>query len=316
MSTELKENLRAWRIFFQTAKTLNITRTSEILDIDQKTASRILNELEREIQTQLFDRKKRPLQLTEKGKEIFSQVKKLLTASDDLNQLIKADQSSLELRLSLPVNMPREGLYPLISSYKKIDPGLKIVLENDCDHRHVLDKEVDMAMLPYLPINRKGLSCFDAGYSFNMLMCSPAYIKKYGEPQNINQLKSHKLLLRQSRIYPLTSELNHGNQKLSLKGFNLNYLGDAFSCKEAAMDGEGVAVDLSLAYCKEEIKTGKLVIILPGWHRPRWDMTVVIRKEDESNKRIRDFAKWFSDCQKVAYPKRWSPFYKALGVNP
>ena len=98
--------------------------------------------------------------------------------------------------------------------------------------------------------------------------------------------------------------------------FNIIHLGDAFSCKEAALCGEGIAVDLSLAYCKEDIYRKRLIPVLPGWHRPAWAMTVAIRKEINSPKEIVDFAKWFAKKQKEAYPPRWGPFFEIFRVQP
>ena len=42
-----KESLLAWKVFQKTSQTLNISRTAIELDLDLKTASRILKELEK-----------------------------------------------------------------------------------------------------------------------------------------------------------------------------------------------------------------------------------------------------------------------------
>lgn len=58
-------------------------------------------------------------------------------------------------------------------------------------------------MLPYLPQNDEDeMVLFDAGFSYNMLLASPEYIRRNGAPQSLDELKAHPLILRESRILP------------------------------------------------------------------------------------------------------------------
>ncbi|WP_281523667.1 hypothetical protein [Turicimonas muris] len=45
-------------------------------------------------------------------------------------------------------------------------------------------------------------------------------------------------------------------------------------------------------------------------------MTIAIRKEDVENKSLYEFASWFANTQKKAYPKRWGPIFEKYGVTP
>lgn len=46
-----------------------------------------------------------------------------------------------------------------------------------------------------------------------------------------------------------------------------------------------------LAFCWNEIKQGKLVPVLNGWSRTPWDLTVVVKKQTLSNRRLVSFAR-------------------------
>lgn len=314
-----RDNLLSWQVFLTTAATKNISKTSVELDMDLKTVSRIVKELESDLGFILFDRSCRPFKLTEGAEIIVPLAKELLRTKNKIESkvqdfLLKAT----EVRLSLPVNMTRDDLFELMDKYTNSHPNLKIRLLNDCDHKHLLDNETDVAMLPYLPPNDEGeMVLFDAGFSYNMLLASPEYIRRNGAPQSLNELKVHPLILRESRIYPITKTLEHAGARINLgQEFKLRYLGDAFSCKRAVLLGEDVAVDLSLAYCKEEIEEGRLVPLLPGWHRPKWTMIVAIRTADAKNKVVYEFAQWFANKQKEAYPMRWKPLFSKFGASP
>lgn len=313
------DNLLTWKVFLTTAETRNISLTSVEMDMDLKTVSRLIKELETDLGVKLFDRSSRPFKLTEAAEKILPLAKELLRARHKIDSKVQEFLAQpTELRLSLPVNMTRDDLFKLMDQYSAAHPNLKIRFLNDCDHKHLLDHETDVAMLPYEPPNsEEEMVLFDAGFSYNMLLASPRYIKRRGTPQSLEELKCHSLILRESRIYPTTTTLEHGQTKVSLiPDFDLLYLGDAFSCKRAALMGEGIAVDLSIAYCKEEIEAGKLIPLLPGWHRPKWTMRVAIRKEDAKKKAIYDFAEWFAEKQKEAYPSRWKPLFSKYKVSP
>lgn len=267
-----RENLLSWQVFLTTAVTKNISKTSIELDMDLKTVSRIVKELESDLGFILFDRSCRPFKLTEGAEKILPLAKELLRTKNKIEYKVQDFLlKPTEIRLSLPVNMTRDDLFELMDKYASAHPNLKIRLLNDCDHKHLLDNETDVAMLPYLPQNDEDeMVLFDAGFSYNMLLASPEYIRRNGAPQSLDELKAHPLILRESRIYPITKTLEHGDERINLDPeFKLRYLGDAFSCKTAALMGEGIAVDLSLAYCKEEIEESRLVPLLPGWHRPK-----------------------------------------------
>ena len=60
-----RENLLSWQVFLTTAVTKNISKTSIELDMDLKTVSRIVKELESDLGFILFDRSCRPFKLTE-----------------------------------------------------------------------------------------------------------------------------------------------------------------------------------------------------------------------------------------------------------
>ena len=198
-----RENLLSWQVFLTTAVTKNISKTSIELDMDLKTVSRIVKELESDLGFILFDRSCRPFKLTEGAEKILPLAKELLRIKNKIEYKVQDFLlKPTEIRLSLPVNMTRDDLFELMDKYASAHPNLKIRLLNDCDHKHLLDNETDVAMLPYLPQNDEDeMVLFDAGFSYNMLLASPEYIRRNGAPQSLDELKAHPLILRESRIY-------------------------------------------------------------------------------------------------------------------
>ena len=69
---------------------------------------------------------------------------------------------------------------------------------------------------------------------------------------------------------------------------------DVIAIREGVLSGLGVSVDMPLVQCWEEVRDGKLVPILPGWHRPQIECFVVLSSSSWRKRRCRVFAEWFS----------------------
>lgn len=81
--------LRVLRYFVVVAEELNITRAAEKLNISQPPLSNQIKALEEELDTVLFIRGKRHLQLTESGKLLYRHAKEILNLSDKTSSEIK-----------------------------------------------------------------------------------------------------------------------------------------------------------------------------------------------------------------------------------
>ena len=126
-----RENLLSWQVFLTTAVTKNISKTSIELEMDLKTVSRIVKELESDLGFILFDRSCRPFKLTEGAEKILPLAKELLRIKNKIEYKVQDFLlKPTEIRLSLPVNMTRDDLFELMDKYASAHPNLKIRLLN------------------------------------------------------------------------------------------------------------------------------------------------------------------------------------------
>lgn len=93
-------------------------------------------------------------------------------------------------------------------------------------------------------------------------------------------------------------------------------LGDAPTIREAALSGLGIAVDLSIGICIDAIDKGELVPVLRQWHRPPWDMCIVMRKNADGAERLRRSVEWFAKNEREKLTERGKPVYRRFNVNP
>lgn len=74
--------LRTLRYFLELARSGTISGAARVLHVTQPTLSRQLNDLEKELGTQLFERGARQIALTDKGKRLFEYAKTIVEVSD------------------------------------------------------------------------------------------------------------------------------------------------------------------------------------------------------------------------------------------
>jgi DNA-binding transcriptional LysR family regulator len=126
------------RYFMETARTLNISRAAERLNVGQPTLSQALQRLERTLGVQLFDRFKTGVQLTVPGHKLLEESRALLEGWEKLKQSVVETEHEISGRYSLGCHTA-VALYALPKFLPKLlaeHPGLEVSL------RHGLSREV------------------------------------------------------------------------------------------------------------------------------------------------------------------------------
>lgn len=255
----------------------------------------------------------RPVRLTQDAIELLPEIECYLEAAKKLKEKISASGShKLSIKLGIPVNVPRTSFVEIIQSYSHQDPNLKVEILSDVDHEDVISGKVDIAYLPYRP-PAEGLFIWDVNKVGNVPLATPEYVRRRGNPQSPEDLRTHDIILRAGRNYPATTHLQKDGELRPLEYKQIVFSGDVLSGKEWLMAGMGVAIDLSLAFCWRDIEQGRLLPVLNGWSRAPWDLTVAIKKQNLSNQRLVALARALVEHETKASIKR-AEFY-ALGLQ-
>ena len=105
--------LRTLRYFVTVAEELNITRAAGFLNISQPPLSQQLKNLEEELDTVLFIRGKRRLELTEAGKMLYQRAKDILSLSEKTEAEIRSLKAGMTGTVSIGLV---EGMAPDIAA--------------------------------------------------------------------------------------------------------------------------------------------------------------------------------------------------------
>jgi LysR family hydrogen peroxide-inducible transcriptional activator len=109
----------------------NFTLAAEKCFVTQPTLSMQIQKIEEELSIQIFDRSKKPIQLTEIGQKIVNQAKNIVNEADRIQDIVEQQKGFIggEFRLGIiPTIMPT--LLPMfLSNFIKKYPKVKLIIE-------------------------------------------------------------------------------------------------------------------------------------------------------------------------------------------
>jgi len=183
------------RIFHAVADAGSLTHAGEALNLSQSAVSRQIRSLEEGLNATLFHRHARGLILTEQGELLFDATNAMAKRLDAASARIRDSEEEVfgELRVTTTTGFGTLWLAPRLSTLYEKYPDLKIDLMLE---ERVLDlpmREADIAIRMKEPsqadLIRKRLM------NIRMrLYASPSYLAKYGAPQELSDIKGHRLI--------------------------------------------------------------------------------------------------------------------------
>lgn len=144
---------------------------------------------------------------------------------------------------------------------------------------------------------------YSRGRNVYVPVASRRYIEEHGMPLHPKDLAAHTVLVYDGSVRSATRYLENGDKREEVKWKQVLRVSNILAIKKSVIDGLGISVDLPLFHCAQEIASGILVPILPGWVHPPVECFVCTSK---TNWRIRRH-RVFLQCSKRA----WFNFSKA-----
>ncbi len=126
-------DLELYRIFYEVARTSNITQASNHLNISQPAVTKHIQNLEYQLGTPLFIRSRKGVILTENGKKLFFYIKQVMDLVsyaekeiDDSNHLYTGT-----LKIGISTTLTKKFLLKYIREYHKLYPQVTIEISTD-----------------------------------------------------------------------------------------------------------------------------------------------------------------------------------------
>jgi len=277
------------RVFHAVAEAGSFTRAGDALGMSQSAVSRQIGALEDSASAPLFHRHARGLILTEQGELLYRTVRevfaKLAMVEGQLAE--NKDHPKGQLKITATVGLGSFWLAPRIGEFINIFPDVSVDLVLD-------DKELDLSMreadvaIRLVPPRQSELVQRHLMTIRNCIYAAPAYIQRYGAPETIDDLDSHKIVVYGDETRPPVPELNWlltlGTPEDQPRRPVLT-VNNVYAILRAVQSGLGIA---TFAKFMGEEQHG-LVQVLPDVEGPRLEAYFVYPEELRNSKRIQVF---------------------------
>ncbi|MEH6451419.1 MAG: LysR family transcriptional regulator [Psychromonas sp.] len=244
--------------FVAVAETESFTLASKNLKISTAQVSRQISALEKRLNIKLFYRTTRKVSLTQEAQVFYQHCRNLLDGLDAAEQAISNLQSTPQgtIKLSLSITYGEQKIQPLINDFVKLYSDIEVISDLSNSRVDIVEGGFDLA-IRLGQLKDSSLIAKKLGIRSNYVCASPEYIKKFGEPHSLSELKNHNCLLG-------TRDYWRFNQQGIEKNIRCN---SGIGLVDAALKHLGI-VQLPDYYLQQYIDSGKLVTLLDNMCEP------------------------------------------------
>ncbi len=229
--------------------------------------SAAIKRLETILNIRLFARSTRSLRLTPEGETWLPYATQMLDTLEAGLQKIQTPDDEVRgmLQIAVPSDLGRNLLLTLFRDFRQRHPALRLRLLFSDQLTDVFKDPVDVAFrygnnddasfisLPVAPENRR------------VLVASPEWIARHGEPQTLEELSQHNALIYILRGRPFdrwSLSLDGVVQQQKVSGTVMS--DDAEVIRRLAIAGEGIAYK-SMLDVSDDLRAGRLQRLLPRY---------------------------------------------------
>ncbi|WP_211949178.1 LysR family transcriptional regulator [Cupriavidus yeoncheonensis] len=293
------------RVFAKISELMSLSAAANVLGMPKSSVSRSLTRLEKHLGVALLYRTNRKLALTDTGLLFAEDAHRILSSIEEVEQ--KVGQVRLAprglLRVSAPVTPGQWMLAPLISEYLVRYPEMNVALTLTSHKVEPMAEEIDVVIRTG-ELEDSRLAARRLGTVELKLVATPAYLKARGTPEVPADLVGHELL----DIFAGNVEwrMDKGAETESVRVHMRFSANDTSTIRTVLLNGTGIGW-LPDYLCEEDLATGTLIHVLPGWGRGKRDIHAVFPQHRTVSPKVRSFVDFlcerFGDPGKAAGPR-------------
>lgn len=187
-------NLQQLEYIVAVGELRSFSRAAEYCHVTQATLSAMVKKLEEELEVVIFDRKANPILVTDLGKEVILQAKKVLFEAQELKSISQINKNKIEgsIKIGIIPTVANTLLPKILKKILKKFPQLQLHI-NELTTQNILKQlregRIDVGILA-TPLGREDIEENILYYEMLMVYGTLENDKKYLLPE---QLKEHKI---------------------------------------------------------------------------------------------------------------------------
>jgi len=271
----MKINLNTLQIFDAAARHLNFKLASQELYLTQSAVAQRVRKLEADLNVQLFIRKARGLELTDKGRSYHTNIEQALQLINKATREISAD--NLKLTISVPPSFAAKWLIPKIANFNDQYPQFKIEVVASNDVTNFDTDDVDLAIRQgKIPTDKK-LAVFKLAPLNICAVCAPHFLAKKQLRASLSELVNYRLIEDSHQFWHKLALKNGTALPKQIISVSHSHL-----AIDAAINGQGITLTPELLVTPA-ITTGQLVKVWQSTEEDEKGFYIVYPKQFQSD---------------------------------
>lgn len=293
--------LEAMQIFVRVAELGSFTQAADSLGQPKASISTAVKQLESLLGTRLLHRTTRKVQMTQDGLAYYERSKDLLADMEELQTLFVRDDAEISgrLRVDMPSGLAKNIVIPQLPEFLQRHPRLDLELSST-DRRVDLVREGFDCVIRVGALADSSLIARPLGH-FRMVNCaSPAYLDRYGTPQTLDDLATHRLVHYVPTLgaKPGGFEYQNGEREQSIPMTGVLAVNNSDAYQAACLAGLGI-VQVPEIGVRDLIAQGRLVSLLESYVAAPMPVSLLYANRRHLSKRSQSFMDWIAGVMRA-----------------
>ncbi len=259
------DKFREMQAFVAVAESGSFVNAADQLENSKAAVSRYVAQLETRLGVRLMNRTTRRLSLTDEGHAFLAHCKETLALIHDAEEQLQSKRNTPNglIRISAPLTFGVLHLAPLWGKFTALYPQVQLEITLSDRVVDLVDEGYDVAVrVARLPSST--LICRKLASTSLVLCASPKYLKKYGKPKRLAELKQHSVI---NYLYLATGDEwvfqgPEGETRIKISPKIRTNNGD--TCRSAALAHQGIVLQPTFLV-GSDLQKGDLVQLLPEY---------------------------------------------------
>lgn len=253
------DHINDLRAFEAVARMGSLSAAARELGVALSVLSKRLARLEAAVGERLAERSTRALRLTPAGETFLGPCRTALAGFDALEDRGDTPLRG-RIRISASVAFSQRRIAPCLPAFLDTHPGVTVELIATEQMVDLVREGVDLALRQ----GPAGGSGERVAGDAHLLVAAPSYLEKHGIPAAPQDLTGHRCLTV-GRPAPRMWLLQNDTERMEARIHAALTGIDGETAHAAALAGGGIAMK-SIWDVMDDLETGRLVHVLPGWH--------------------------------------------------
>lgn len=290
--------LDEYQAFVTVVELKSLSKAAQALHLSPSAISKKLTLLEDSLSVTLLERSTRSLAITDIGQSFYRDCKSILASVAEAEERLGDNRKNAmgKLTLSCPRVLLQPQFFRMLSHFKQQQPDIKFNVSVSNEIEDLIDGEIDFAFR-IAPLKDSRLTALAFLETRPVFCASPEYLKKYGNPKNLLDLKSHTVIIptylnlsdRIRQLFP------HQGGTLNLELFDTT--DDVYALYQWVKEGGGISMMLDIMV-NEDIKRGALIPLFPELPFPTQKAQLLFNKTRYQSKKtviFREFIRNYAE---------------------